>query len=567
MKKGLLGLIIPLGVIFTLLLPVGVVALMLFDPGKGNFQPEEISNEDLFQRQLVRSFSDIGSTGKIEYKIDQDCLNQVLSNAMGDIKKQIGEPTASMLGDLYVEIKDKDYNFYLPANLYGFQTRAKVFTKLTGDEDSSDEYVFQITGANVGNFPAWGIIQATGVLNSVDLSTTFSNAGLQIKSDLPNGRLTYKKADMMEDLTKMLTKNSSGNDDLLSGALEMMDLSFKFDNGLRGIGDFNAVADNSEKIDSASRNSQLQSVHNDVIAPAISKASNSIRNGVAEADALNTLKTDLSSLQSAIGDNKDVNSLVTDRMQQINVLDYLEYGIYGTGGQYKEVSYVDENDISAVLKATGLLGTSFTFNYKDEIAYAVIDQFFTDLFVKDGQPYLNFAIGVNLNGFETRAIIETKFTPSQDKFVAELDFGGGIYYGSKAAPEVFETAVQTYMDKAIGDLINSGWKSLSHEQGSTKVKIDFDELLNSKLETSAYLSVFDAFGERRIIVENEGSQTVTGNGKLKIQFRSQPFSIDNITDDQISSLLSLYLNGVISSDQLDALQGLYTWLVDNGYIS
>lgn len=568
MKKGLLGLIIPLGVIFTLLLPVGVVALMLFDPTKSNFQPENITTEQVFQRQLVRSFKDISTTGKMEFKVNQDTLNQVLYNAMGDVKKQVAEPYASMLGDLYVEINNKDYNFYLPVNAFGFQSRAKVFTVLSGDEDNSTEYVFTIKGANLGNFPAWDIIKMTGVLNSLDLNSTFQNAGLRIKSDLPNGRLTYNKHDMMEDLTKMMSNTSGEQGDLLSGALEMMDISFNFNNGINGIGDFNAMKDNADKIDSASRLSSLNDAHNNIITPAVTKATEAIKNGTPEQEALDTLKNDFSALKTAYGENKDINSLVSDRLSKFNYVDYLTDAIYGTGGQFKNVSHVDENEISSVLKSTGLLGTTFTFNYKDEVAYAVIDQFFTDVFVRDGQSYLNFALGVNLNGFETRAIIETKVTFAQDAFVAELDFSGGIYYGTKAAPQVFETAVKTYMDKAIDDLISGGgWDSLSHEHGSTKIKIDFDSMLKKNFKTNTYLTIFDAFGERRINVENEGSSDVAGNGKLAVQFRAEPFDINKITDDQISSLVALYLSGGISQKQLDALQGLYTWLVDNGYLS
>lgn len=540
MKKGLLGLIIPLGVITTLILPVGVLYLLLLDPVTSDFVPEDIKTEDVFKRQLVRSFNNTASTGKIEYVVDQNALNQVFYNAMGDMKKEMGEPLSDMIGDIYVGIDGNYYDFYLPIDLYALKTRAKIYTKLTGDDPASDTYVFEITGANIGNLPAWDIVKATGVLNELKLDDAFKDSGLRIKADLPNGKLTYKKSDMMEDLNNLMGDYSGDESGMLSGAFDLMDLTFKFDEGLKGIGDLNALVDDSTKIDSLSRNETLNKAHNEIINPAISAFKSKVKaNPSAEQTALSELKEKFGTLQKELGSGKDITTIVTEQFKDGDYQRYAEMGIHGTGGNYEEVAYIDELQIGDVLTATNVLGTNFTFNFKDEIAYAVVDQFFTDLYVDDtNQPYLNLAIGININGYETRAIIQTKFTPASNKFVAEIDYSQGIFYGTKAAPSNFRHSVEEFMDKAISNMVNSGnWDSLEHVPGSTKVRIDFDKMLAKNTKTAAFLTLFDALGERRMVVENDTSNTnsVKGVGKLKIQFKGEGHPVNDI-----SSLLDIY---------------------------
>ena len=326
--------------------------------------------------------------------------------------------------------------------------------------------------------------------------------------------------------------------------------------------------DDSTKIDSATRRSNLNKAHNEIIAPAINTFKSTVKaNPSAEASALSTLKDSFATLQKELGSGKDITTIVTEQFKDSDYNTYAEMGIHGTGGEFRDVAYIDENQIGEVLTATNVLGTSFTFNYKDELAYAVVDEFFTDLLVdSENQPYLNLAIGINIAGFDTRAIIQTKFTPSANKFVAEIDYTNGIFYGTKAAPYEFRKSVEDFMDKAISNMVDSGnWDSLEHVSGSTKVSINFDKMLAANPKTAAFLTLFDALGERRMVVENgeDGSNNVTGSGKLKIQFKGEAH---NFAD--INTLLDIYNNlGGSAQKLMDLIDAMGIINYIKGYIS
>lgn len=584
MSKKWLLLIIPLSIVGVLALGVGALYLTLLDPTQSPYQAEEISTEDVFKRQLVRAFDKTAETGKIEYKIDQDCLNQVLYNSMKEAKKEMGE-YSQYVGDVYVEIKDQNYTFYVNADAKLIKTRVKLFTTLT---ETKDDYVFTINGVNVGNLPTWSIIQATGVLNSFDLNSTFQSAGLNIKSDLPNGKLTYNKVDMMHDIRSMMSSSAGGETgDILTGVLDLMDLSFGFNGGISGVGDLTQLTVNNQISDSSSRQEELNNVHSNIIEPAVAKAKAAIKNGTPEDEAIETLRQDFAKIQTVLAEDKDINTLISERLQLESSETYVKYGVTGTDGEFKDVASVTEKEITDVLTSTGILGQSFIFNYKDEIAYAVIDQFYTDLFVKDEQPYLNLTIGINVNGYETHAIIQSKFTPSEDSFTAELDYSNGFFFGSKNNTGAFENAVKKYLDDAIADMVNGGgWESLQHVRGSSKITIDFDSLLRSNAETGKYMNLFNSLGEKRIHVSNiNGSESPSADvGKLSIQFKSSgadvtteaglQWFIENgydyswMMNNEFLSGTSILDNGLLDVDEI-LTEGLVDvdFLVDNNYVT
>ena len=505
---GKLGWIIPVAITGTLVLVAGGIYLSIMDLNKSSFKPEEISTDHVLQRQLVRSLEKTSEEKKIDYTIDQKCLNQIFYNATESIRK---DPQMSQyIGDFYVQIKGNNYKFFIEANLKVIQTRFIIDTNLN---ETDTDYIFKVDSIKAGNFPAKWLIDMTGVAKNLPLESTFQDMGLNIKVDLDNSRLTYAKADMEKDLLDLMSsKSGSGDDSLLSSTLDTMDLKFEMDKGIHVTGDLSDMQKNDEVSDSSTDTETGHYENAELIKQCVDAGVKSAKEDSAKGRSDEEIQSSAESFFKQIknlGSVNGVNKLIETRVKSAN-----DASVYVTPGNYK-VAYVGEDELDDILLATDVIGKSYLLHYGEEVAYVVVDNFYCDLFTKDGKQYFNYTLAININGLETRAIIETQCEPVANSFKANFKITN-IYYGAKVAKDKFQKVIKDFFNDAINSMDDSSWVSFDRE--NDVIGFDFDKLFE-KDELTAYQASFEAAGggtkSFSIDKDNVG---LGGEGQLSLHF-------------------------------------------------
>lgn len=505
-----LAWIIPVAVTGVIVLVLGGIYLSIMDHGKSNYTPTEITNKQLMQRQLVRAFKDTEKEKVIEYKLDQDCLNQILYNATEEIRNDAA--VKDYIGDFYVKISGNNYKFYVNANLKIVRTRVILDTKLV---DKGDDYIFQIKSINLGNFPAKWLVDATGILNKVDLGKLFEDFGLSIKADLEHDRLVYNKADMRKDMVTLMSSPASaqGNEqELLKGALETFNFQYNFEGGIDVKSDLTNFVGNSKisddrfNADDASKTSNHNVKYKNVLEKIDSSLiiyQSMIKASAKDSELASTIKAEFEELRAYGDTTYDINKDIHDNVSS-NPEDY-----YQTPGFNQRVASITEDDIDNFLRGSDIIGKHYVMHYQEEIAYVVVDNMFCDMFTKDGDSFMNFSIGININGLETHSIIETKCEPIANSFKANFSIEH-VYYGSEIASESFEKVVKEIFKEAVDPDSPKAW--VSYDGATDVMTMDFEKILDT-----SYLNVFNTKGTKTFYLDRTGS-LITDNGALELWF-------------------------------------------------
>lgn len=496
------GVIIPLAILGTVVLAVGGLYLTVMDWTPSTYEDAGISNEQVLRRQLVRSLKNSKTEKKIEYKIDQDSLNQILLNSRKSIK--LDDPLNEMIGDFYVEIDGENYRFYVNGDFKAIKTRVVIDTTLTSDEEN---YYFIINKINAGHFPAYGILKNTGLLSQVPLEDAFKNAGLNVKVDYENDRLMYPRKNLEEDIMKMMSSNT---DDLMKGAIETLALSFDFKEGIGASGNLEPLIKNDAVSDCSSSGSHYDYYYKieDSIASATKTIGDKLKEANVSDEAINeTSETAFKSIQQLFEKGDEVNTIMKDRIRSIDFM------TYSSGGIDVEVAGIDESEINSVLLTTGILGKSYIFYFQDEFSYVVVDNFYCDIFSNEEGSFINYTVGVNLNGLETRAIIETKCSPIVNEFAAEFDITN-IYYGEKKASSQFAKVAKDFLKDALESMDDSSW--MNYQPSNDTMTIDFSKLIKEDEELDPYkVAFYESEGTRSFTLSNNKLEE---NGRLSIRF-------------------------------------------------
>lgn len=501
------AVIVPLAIVGTLALGVGALYLSVLDRTPCPYSPNEMSNDQLIKRQLVRSLAKAKDEKKIEYKFDQDCLNQVLSNASTDIKKGLGE-NAGLIGSIYTEIHDgNNYKFYIEAKLPILTSRIILDTTLSSDDNN---YYFNLNEVNAGHLPVGWAVNTFNVMDKLPLKDALKQTGLTMSVDHDNHRLIYKKADMEADLFKMMTSDA---DEMLKGAIETIPLTFSFKNGITATGDLSKLVDNSAFADSSLDGEHYANYDAalSVIQKGVDGTVSLLRDGGNEQAAEEWAQEYFEhGLQNLLIKGQEANEVMKSRLLEVDVSEY-------AAEHYdKKVSYFTERELNSILATTGIVGKSYIFNYEDEIAYVVVDRFFSDIYVDDGtgDAYLNFTIGVNINGLETRATIQTVCIPVDNSFQTSFKIKE-VYFGELVAPESFSTMCKNLFSDALDSMKDRSW--IEHEKGSDTMTLNFDKLLAEDSALEEYNEAFSMLGGiRRFVIDGS---SLTDNGELALWYQ------------------------------------------------
>ena len=536
MKKGLI--VAPAVILGIPIVLVATLVVLLSGKGpKSDFVPEEdVTAEKFLLKQIGKTFSNIESEQKLSFGIEEDSFNQLLYTASADMKKSMDIPEEVseyvQIGDIFMTIDENDYNFYLNVDTkFGIGTHLALETKLEEKEvETKPAYVFTLENVKVGKLGLLGLAGQLGLLNSINLEDAFKGSGLSIKSDLKNNRLYYYVDDMEADLKKMMTGGDSGSssdtDNLLKDFFEMIDLHLDFKNGIHAIADLSKFVKNDEFSDSGEAHYAGYAEKKAIIAAAVKTAKEELAAGKSTSAVKESLEAVLNStLQKEVEEGQDVNSIVTRELESLTPKDGVETAqilAEMAAGTYEKTVSLSESEIDNVLASTGIIGKSFVFSFGDELVYIAIDNLYCDLFVRNNEQYLTFTVGINLNGLETRAIIEMKLVSLNNKLAGTFAFEN-IYLGELPVGTGLKNTIQKYVKEAIQGMENNSWITYT-EAGSPGIKIDFEELFFSSADLTVFKGYLDLYCSRDMSIKNEvvsgQEKVVNGDGIFALHFKS-----------------------------------------------
>ena len=517
---GKLGWIIPVAITGTLVLVAGGFYLAIMDHGQSTYKPIEASNEEVIQRQVVKGFGHTKDQKQIDFHVDNDTLNQILYNSTKSIRED--KSAGQFFGDFYLTINGNNYTFYVNLDLKAIKTRAILSTVLS---ENDEEYVFTVKSVKLGSLGATWLAEKTGVLEKIDgaFTNAFQGTNLSIKSDLKHKKLTYAKADMQKDMINLMS-SSSGSDDesIFMKAIKSFDFTFSFEDGMHVKTDLTSKVENTSVSDSRIGTDAGSHYYNyntalNYIDTGVSIYKDLLKSGtVSDAEAKATADISFDALQTLGDGSKEVNETIKTRIKNT------DYSVYASAGT-RRVAYIGEEEIDEILLATGIVGDNYLFHYGEDVVYVAVDRFYCDLFTDaKGDSYFNYTVGVNINGLETRAIIETKCNPKDNSFVADFEITN-IYYGQTIAEEGFQSKIKDYFKSAIQSMTDNAWITYEPDDGlggklANTIRIDFDRLIDTEPSLEDYKTVFASAGGTKSFAIDKDAEGLGNRGKLELYY-------------------------------------------------
>ena len=199
-------------------------------------------------------------------------------------------------------------------------------------------------------------------------------------------------------------------------------------------------------------------------------------------------------LRHVFPETDGLNQIIKENIFSRDVSQYA-----GTGYSY-EVAYVSEEQVSNMLITSNIVGKSSTYHDETNIFYLVIDNFYSDIYSNEnGDTFISYTIGLNINGLETRAIIETQAYPYSNDFITDFE-ANNVYFGSKVASNSFRTLILDLFEEAIVGMDDFSWFRFNRD--NDVMTIDFSKVIKQDPELNEYEDIF---------YENEGHKEMKIN--------------------------------------------------------
>ena len=126
--------------------------------------------------------------------------------------------------------------------------------------------------------------------------------------------------------------------------------------------------------------------------------------------------------------------------------------------------------------------------------------------------FINYTIGLNINGLETRAIIETKRSLDMNEYVCDFDIIN-IYYGERLATSSFKSFIKQLFKTAL-ESISDNW--ISFNSSNNVVTINFMDFIKEDVSLVSYKTIFyDTIGTRKIVAISDGLNEI---GRLSLRY-------------------------------------------------
>ena len=495
LKRFLIGLGITVGVIG---ITVGVVAIAFHDGGRSTFVPKENYNiEDVMKNAVAASLDNIKTTKKMDVKVTRDDLNQVFYMASSKLPDKAKE----FVKALYVETSDDNYKFCVDLQAGFYKTRATIDTKLEETKiDDKDAYAFNIKSVKLGKVNGLNILKKY-LINDSTMQGIFSGAGLSIKSNMDNNRLYYIKSDLKEDVIKLVGAKNDNSflSPLITHFFDKDCIKIGF--GEAGIGmdvDFSSAETNPTYIGDES-DKQLNIPMEDIKTKVISGLNSNLfgldkseliyslfLNGYNSLDDESKATVDAIDFSSINNGDSAASSIegynfVLEENEKIDNMVKTQGATNAPiavahPGEKTKIIEITENDLSKVLSSTSLLKKGYVFSSNDgtnnHFSYITVDNFYSQMI----KNHMYFVAGININGFETRAIIDAaQDTTIESKFKVGFKVEH-VFLGNIDASDGFKDIINTLIKDAVDGMDSS---VLKYDDNTKTVIFDLEETLFS----------------------------------------------------------------------------------------
>jgi len=401
-------------VLVVILIPVGLVYGLLFDPNSKAVQYDETFDVKKFgSNVIIDGFSYTKDEKVFAIRLSELELNSLLHSALGqmpDVAKQF-VPAA------YCEIDSDNniYDFYVEGVVPMFKTRACLSTSL---EDCGDYFKFVIKDVTVGRVGGlqW-VIKKYVPANAFD--EYFLKTGLSFQFDMENLCIKYNKSDMMADMTKMMGGISSDNlfvtmfDEFLSMNLIQVGSGKSDTEKYLGLGvNLSPLAENENYV------KEDETVLHKAITSLLDKS---------------YIKEEIIGDNESIVDSTSFSNAVQEHIDNLPEMQMVK-AAYGTtylqesastkvddGGPFKAEAHIDYVDplesyvdggtrvtveqLNNFLASTGIIGKTTGFYNKDskKFAYVTINDMYANMY----EGHLDFVVTLCLNGLDIYIILPT----------------------------------------------------------------------------------------------------------------------------------------------------------------
>lgn len=493
MKHLLLKIIIVAGIVVAV--PAGLFYGLLYENNDTSYfaKDESFDNDHFVTAKMVHAFDDTKSKEKISFSITEDDLNQILYRAC---ETAFPNNMHKQLKGMQIQIKDDQYVFNVdltPISI--FSTRLQLVAKL---EETEDEFVFHLTDVKIGklgNIKSIALSTTTTTssyfVNDEFVMNTFASCGLTIECSLSDSILTYKKADLANDMKSILGDDSSSASlytgiisDLVSS--DILDVDFYSSKSLSFDLDLNPLHTNETYVTEDKNLTDFT----------IEKYRNNLKTLLDEGSIDNTNQHDTYAFSYLIN---GYNALSDEEKAYIDSIDMSCIGIKDTKnyqGYYHPTSTmtvektiknnltgllnsgiaIDEDVVNDYIKTTALIGTGYALTYKGpsdteyDVNYIALDNAYVN-FLND-KMYMT--LGLNMNGYETSLILDTsKKAETQYGLVLSTD---KVYYGTHEINEDLKAQIFLLLDDAF---VDSRWLEFDGSNG--EFTIDFSYFLSDYL--------------------------------------------------------------------------------------
>ena len=472
-----------------IVLPIGLLYGFFYDPTVHTPTTGEADTTQLVSDAFFDSFKNAKQDKALKLKVSQESLNQVFAK----VYQRLPAEAKNYVSGVYVDVNNTNYDFFVEAHVPLFNTRAVIKTELTDTVNETNPlegfYQFKFTDVRVGRIGGvTGLINTfakdglTSVMNQ--LQSGLASAGLHMTVSWADQSITYTKANLLQDASKLL-----GQQELVTSALTQFfatnavtlnknaGTNMEFDTDLAKFHTKEGYVDENNdlnlKLDDYAANlrslidkgivsfddANLGDVYNYLIR-GYDDVGESVRNKVASLDLSSIGIADVTAYKGA--DLQPASSLESKVKEQINLIDIAN----------KQIAKISEADINEMLGASNFVGTGAVFARKatganSEMVHLTFDNFNANIL--DGKMY--FTIGMSVNGYEVRVILTTTMT-SFENYRMTLKFDGA-YFGETALSKEFTDMIKN----KLGTAFSSG-SCAFYNAAEDAIILDFRDAVN-----------------------------------------------------------------------------------------
>ena len=501
-------------ILFTVA-PIAILYGLLYDPStKRTDIDESFAVEKMATRIIVDSLDNTTTRNDIEIAITEKDLDNILDYALNQagVKNQYVKKA-------YCVIKGTSYKFYVDLDGVVIQSRLKISTTLTESEDKKT-FIFEVNDLGIGNINGFASIAKTALNSYIPegmVDDVFKSAGLSMKFDKKNLKLTYDKADLLVDIGNFM---QGGEADLFMTVIKTLmekDLAafnLESNNFLEVNIDLKPLATNEFVTDdSAHRRIKPEEVSTNCRDKLVTLLNNHTLDP--ETDDLNTV---FSFLFKGYGPLSDQEKAIIDpiNFSSVGIVNNSTYvPVYESGVDFmtseeylfekmqdrlmnaksllsdsKEVTLLYEDDINTYIASRDISGFKVILNRKmDEgykVNYVLMDNFYSNIYKNSEGQVAELVCKLNINGYHTSLTFETEATIENNESLTFTVKDNGIRYGSIAAKELNDQ----FFDIVSGAM-NGGDSTISADPEKHAFTLSFAGLI-SQAKESLYESLYRA---------------------------------------------------------------------------